>query len=177
MVLPGCVAPCSGPITCTMPRWSLLQAEQFDAELGAVLFELVDLLGRRLDGDRRAAEHLLGARGRGVIHRGEREIGATYLEAALAQHGEGLRRRHLMDEVQVDEQYGGRFRGLGSNQMLLPDLFEHRLRLSHVRVDFGSVFRWRRRRVWRSCPPGRASPTCPASCRRTGRRTPPGVLQ
>ncbi len=76
MVLPGCVTPSSGPITCTMPRWLLLQAEQLDAELRAVLLELPDLLRRRLDGDRRAAEHLLGARRGRVIHRGEREIRA-----------------------------------------------------------------------------------------------------
>src|SRR5262249_9424436 len=39
----------------------VLQPEKLDAELRAVLLELLDLLRGRLDGDRRAAEHLLRA--------------------------------------------------------------------------------------------------------------------
>ena len=63
MVLPGCVAPSSGPITCTMPRLSLAMSMQLDAELGAVDLQLPHLPRRRLDRDRHAAEHLLGAVG------------------------------------------------------------------------------------------------------------------
>jgi hypothetical protein len=34
-----------------------------------------------------------------MIHRGEREIRATHREAALAKHGECLRRGDLVDQV------------------------------------------------------------------------------
>ena len=47
IVAPGCVAPSSGPITCTMPRSRLAEAAQLDAEVFAVLVHLAHLLGRR----------------------------------------------------------------------------------------------------------------------------------
>ena len=57
-----------------MPRWAMAQAEQLDAELRAVFFELAHLLRGGLDRDRRAAEDLLGARRRRVVHGGERAV-------------------------------------------------------------------------------------------------------
>ena len=39
----------------------VLQAEQLDAELRGIAFQLRNLLGSRIDRDRHAAEHLLGA--------------------------------------------------------------------------------------------------------------------
>ena len=63
----------------------VLQPEQFDAEGGAIFFELTDLFRCRVDGDRRAAEHLLGARRRRVIHGREGEVGATHPQFIFSQ--------------------------------------------------------------------------------------------
>ena len=45
---------------------------------------------------------------RRVIHRRHRALGPAHLEAALAQPGERLRRGHLVHQVQVDVEDGGR---------------------------------------------------------------------
>jgi hypothetical protein len=72
-----------------MPR--ILQAKQFDAKLGAVLLQLANLFGRRLDRDRRTAEHLLGACRRSVIHGGESQIGTPDFQPPFAEHRKCLR--------------------------------------------------------------------------------------
>ena len=69
----------------------VLQAQQFDAELCAVPLELPDLLRGRIDGDGRAAEHLLGARRGRVVHRRQGEVGPSHLQAPFAQGAECLR--------------------------------------------------------------------------------------
>ena len=46
-----------------------------------------------------------GKRRRRVVHRGHGALGAAHREAARAQAGEGLRRGHLVDEVQVDVEH------------------------------------------------------------------------
>ncbi len=66
-------------------------AEQLDAELGAVLLELMNLPRCRLDRERRPPEHLLGARGRRMVHRRESQVGAPNLEIALPQQLKCLR--------------------------------------------------------------------------------------
>ena len=78
------------------------QRVQLDAELVAVLLERRDL--RRRGGvEHRDAPVAAARRGRRrVIHRRDRALGTAHLEAALAQPGERLRRRDLVDQVQVD---------------------------------------------------------------------------
>jgi len=66
-------------------------AEQLDAEFGAVLLELMDLPRRRLDRERCPTEHLLGARGRRMVHCREGQVGAPDLELALPQQLKCLR--------------------------------------------------------------------------------------
>ena len=113
-----------------MPRRLSCRLNSSTPNSCAVDLELPDLLRRRVHRDRHATEHLLGARGRGVIHGREREIRAAQLEAALAQHGVRLRRGHFVREVQVDEEDCGCIGGLGHDHVVVPDLFEHRLWLA-----------------------------------------------
>ena len=97
-VMPGCVSPSSGPITCTMPCAVAVDAEAADAELGAVGLELRDLLrGNLIDNRQRA----VGGRN-AVVDRGDGQVGTAHFQAALAQALEGLRRRDLVHQVQVD---------------------------------------------------------------------------
>ena len=143
---------------------AVLQVEQLDAELLRVDLELPHLLRRGIHRDGHAAEHLLGARGRRVIHGGEREIRPAQLEAARAQLRVGLRRRHFVREVQIDEQDGGRIGGLGNDHVVVPDFFEH---------GFWHVSS-RRPPSEPTCRRSRASPTCPVPCLARGRSRPPG---
>ena len=69
----------------------------------AVGLELIELFERDLIDDGQRAVR----RGNAVVGGGDGEIGTPHLEAALAQALEGLGRRHLVDQVQVDEQQGG----------------------------------------------------------------------
>ena len=107
-----------------------LEIEQLDAELGAVLLQLRDLLRGRFDRDRHAAEDLLGAGRTGVIDGGQRAIRPPHLEAALAQHRERLGRGDFVDQMQVDVQHRGRIGGLRHDLVLLPDLLKHGLHVS-----------------------------------------------
>ncbi len=67
------------------------EAQQFDAELAAVLFQFLHLARGGFDLDRHAAEDFIGIGRRGVIHRRQRAIDAADLEAQRAQQREGLR--------------------------------------------------------------------------------------
>src|ERR1019366_7644141 len=78
-------------------------AEAAYAELSAIGFELIELFERDLVGDGQRAVR----RGNAVVGGGDGEIGSPPLEAALAETLEGLGRRHLVDQVQVDKQQGG----------------------------------------------------------------------
>ena len=100
------------------------QRQQFDTELGAVGLKLGDLGSRRFDRDRCAAEDLLGARGRGVIHRCQRQVGSADLEALLAQHRKGLRRGDLMCQVQINVQDRRRIGRLGYDLVPRPDFLK-----------------------------------------------------
>ena len=63
MVLPGWVAPSSGPITCTMPRLSLVEVRAARRRTRRSCCSSCSTCVRgRIDGDGLAAEHLLGAR-------------------------------------------------------------------------------------------------------------------
>ena len=103
IVMPGCVRPCSGPITCTMPWPGIAHRVAADAELLAVARERRDL--RRRD---RVLERPVEAGGRHVVvHRRDGEVGPAHAAAREAQPVERLRRRDLVHEVQIDvEQVG-----------------------------------------------------------------------
>ena len=111
-----------------------------DAELGRVVVEHLELLGRDRVGDRLVD---VGG-GDVVVRRRHREIGAPHGAPGQAQPVEGLRRGHLVHQVQVDEQQVG----LGFGRMddvRVPDLLAERA--------------WRHQRVtstmWTlSTPPG-----------------------
>ena len=62
-------------------------------------------------------------RGRGMVHRSEGLVRTTDFDATLAQTGEGLRRGHLVDEVQINVE-DSRGVGLLGNNVRIPDLFE-----------------------------------------------------
>ena len=52
IVMPGCVSPSSGPMTCTMPCWPLVEVEQPDPKLAAVALERRDHVLRHHVGER-----------------------------------------------------------------------------------------------------------------------------
>ena len=95
-----------------------VHAQAADAELAAVGFELIELFQRDLieDGQRAVRG------GNAVVGGGDGEIGTPHLEAALAQALEGLGRRHLMDQVQVDEEQG-RSAGALVDYVRVPEFF------------------------------------------------------
>ena len=100
--------------------------EERDPELRAITAELVhhrlrERVAVRLD-------QLVGRHD--VVDRRERAVRHQYLEAEVAQHAEGLRAGHLVDEVGADEELGlavgERADGVG-----LPDFFEEGLGRGH----------------------------------------------
>ncbi len=101
IVMPGWVSPCSGPTMWTTPSAVVVDVEEGDAELAAVLL------------DRR--HHLFGEEvlertglvvGRGRCGRRWRWCvpGGTHLEAPITEHFEGLGAGDFVDEVQADEE-------------------------------------------------------------------------
>ena len=94
---------------------------------------------------------LVAALGRdGMVHRRNGAFGPANLEAALLEHGEGLRRRDLVDEVQVDVEHGGRTGLLGHN-VRIPDFLEKSLgRRTHGETSVGALCGcWARPLDWR----------------------------
>ena len=92
-------------------------AEIFDAELARVLGERRDLQRRFRIVDAVAA---VGGR-HVVVDHGERLLRRAHLAAGHAQALEGLRARHLVDEMPVDIEQAGAVRRL-VHQMVVPDL-------------------------------------------------------
>ena len=90
-------------------------------ELCAVAVEGVQLLLRDRILDRQRAV----GRGDVVVGRGDRQVGAADLAAVQAQALERLRRRDLVDEVQVDVEER-RLAGLLAYDVVLPDFLEQR---------------------------------------------------
>jgi hypothetical protein len=82
-------------------------------------------------------DHLLGDRvgigllelvGRDdVVDRGEGALRVLHLEAEVPEHAEGLRARHLMDEVRADEQLGLPFGQGSAHRMRFPNFLEQGL--------------------------------------------------
>ena len=156
IVMPGWVSPICGPMTWTIPcegepiPWSGTPNSR------AVPFELADLGGGR------QVEHREVARRRrdGVVG-GRDGLGRSAdREAALAEPREGLRRGHLVDEVEVDGQ-DGRGAGVLADNVVVPDLVDDRARRAAVtgwlevmvRVALHSGFRrsapaYQRHRRW-----------------------------
>ncbi len=110
------------------PAQLAVHVQQFDAGLGAIALQLLNLAGGRRGGHRNATKHLFGARRRGVIHGGQGPIPAAHGQLLPAQHIECLRRGDFMDEVQVDEEHRRGVGGLRRHFMLFPNLLKHRLR-------------------------------------------------
>ena len=103
MVMPGWVAPSSGPITCTMPRCALLQPCRRDAELAAVASPAARPARRprrwHRHAGRCASAGMVGVEWSSVA---STRSGRRTCKPALAQFGEGLRRGDFVDQVQVD---------------------------------------------------------------------------
>ena len=116
----------------------VLQADQVDAELGAVHFELPDLFRGRLELDRHAAEDLRRVGRRRVIHRRERAIRPTHLEAARAQHVERLRRGHFVRSGAGRRTARPASRPSRARRRAVPDFLEQRLRGHSGSGSFGS---------------------------------------
>ena len=82
MVMPGLVAPSSGPIMWTMPCDGVLHVEELDAELGAVVAKSVDLCRGDLIDD---VESVLRAGGGDVVVDGsDVAVGAANFAAGHA---------------------------------------------------------------------------------------------
>ena len=98
IVMPGCVSPCSGPITCTMP-WPgcpiaysrMPNSSQFRASTSICLAR-----------DRVAHRLVDVGGGHVVVHRGDGEVGPAHGAAGQAEPVERLRRRDLVHEVEID---------------------------------------------------------------------------
>ena len=98
IVIPGWVRPSSGPITCTMPWPGVAHRVEADAELGAVRRQHLHLLRRDRVGDGLVDV----GRGHVVVHGRDGEVGPAHGATGQAQAVEGLGRRDLVDEVEVD---------------------------------------------------------------------------
>ena len=88
-----------------------------DAELGAVPLERLELRFREQIRDR----PLL--RGHVVVHRRDRQVGATHGASGHPEAVEGLRRGDLVDQMEVDEEQRRLAGGLGDD-VAFPDLVE-----------------------------------------------------
>ena len=88
-VMPGCVSPCSGPMTCTMPCPSCPIGEVADAELRAVAPQHLDLGARD-----RVRDRLVDVLGRDVVVLGrDRQVGPAHRAAVQPEAVERLRAR------------------------------------------------------------------------------------
>ncbi len=98
-----------------------------DAKIADILLERVDLqLGFRL-----VDAGLTIARRDVVVAHGHRRVGPAHLAAGEAQPLESLRRRHFMDQVQIDIDEV-RALALWGDDMTVPDLVEQGTRLGHA---------------------------------------------
>ncbi len=104
----------------------VVEAEEGDPEFLAVADQGVDLLL----GERILDPQLAPGGGHPVIDRGQGEVGAAHRSPREAQTLEGLRRGHLVDQVQVYVQQV-RLAGRGADQMLVPHFLEQRGRCGH----------------------------------------------
>ena len=119
IVMPGCVRPSSGPMTCTMPCDAARQIEQPHARLAAVALERRQhVLGHDVE----ERPPLIAGRD-DVIDGGDRALGESHRPAPRPQHVERLRRRDLVDQMQPDEELRLPVRQ-PPDRMRVPDLLE-----------------------------------------------------
>ena len=101
-----------------------LDVVEFDAEVGAVFAQGLDLFGGDLVDD---VEAVFDAGcGDVVVYRGDGAVGAAELAASHAEAVEGLRAGDLVDEMQVNVEDAGFACGFG-DEVLVPDFFEEGL--------------------------------------------------
>ncbi len=127
MVLPGWVAPCSGPMMCTMPRRESCNPIRFTPNSAQFTSSWRTCLRSRFELDRQAAEDLRRVGRRRVVHRRQRAVEPANLELAGAQDVERLGRGDLVRQVQVDVQDRGRVGRLGHDDVPLPHFLEQAL--------------------------------------------------
>ena len=105
-----------------------------DAEVLAILDQLLHLRGRDLIHDRQPAR-----RGRrAVVGGGDGQVRPSYFQTSRAQPVEGLRRRHFMHQVQIDIKQRWSVRPL-RNHVVFPDLFDDRAGLL---MNYSYCFRY-----------------------------------
>ena len=119
IVIPGCVSPSSGPITCTIPSRPLPVAFSGTPNSAQFARERVELRLR----DRVADRPRLGRDV--VIHRRDRQVGPAHRPAGEPQPLERLRARHLVHEVEVDVEQR-RLAGPLVDDVRVPDPLEER---------------------------------------------------
>ena len=123
IVMPGCVQPSSGPITCTMPWFGscrsyrrMPNSRQFFRSVSICCLEIGSTIGSAAVGG-----------GHVVIGRGHGPLGPADLAAGQPQPLERLGAGHLVDQLQVDVE-NRLFARLGVDDVVVPDLLEHRSR-------------------------------------------------
>ena len=119
IVMPGCVSPSSGPITCTIPSRPLPVANSRTPNSSQFAAQRVELRLRELVGDRPGDGRDV------VIHRRDRQVGPPHRAAVQPQRLERLRARHLVHEMEVDVEER-RLAGLLGDEVRVPDLAEER---------------------------------------------------
>jgi hypothetical protein len=127
MSMPGWLKPCSGPMTCTMPWPSSLQAEEADAVLGGVALKR---LHHRAQRRVRNGRDVAGVGRHVVVGRAEDALGRARLQPATAQHLEG-RFAAVVDQVPVDIEQRLPV-GTFEHAVAVPDLLEHGARRGSV---------------------------------------------
>ena len=117
IVMPGCVSPSSGPMMCTIPWWAspignsrIPNSAQLSASTSIWRAEMGSSMGPLEVGGRHV-----------VVHGGDGQVGPAHAAAGQAQPVEGLRRGHLVDQVQVDVEQVGFVGGL-ADQVAVPHL-------------------------------------------------------
>ena len=122
-VVPGSVKPRSGPTTWTMPCSAASASMNSTRTRGCCGVERIELLRRLRIGDRRRDPLRVRPRrgGQVMVRHRKRQIGAAHRTTGRAKAIEGLRARHLMDEVAVDVEESGAVFAL-RDDMRVPDL-------------------------------------------------------
>ena len=101
-----------------------VESVQLEAELAAVVLHRDDLSGRTFSNDFQVLERPDRGRRRRMIHRAEGQVRPADAQSLVAQQRKRLRRRYLVDEVEVDIQDRGRVRRLVFDEMGGPDFLE-----------------------------------------------------
>jgi hypothetical protein len=97
---------------------------QLDAVFGAVHMQQVDLRLGLLGGVVADTFSIRRAGGRRMVDGGQAAIAAAYFQPAPLQFIKRLRLGYLVQQLQVDIEYGRRFGRLLSHHVAPPDLFE-----------------------------------------------------